>query len=171
MKKTQKILIISGLLCRKRFRWNSNLCWKVKFYFVIKNFLNHHYLWRAFHEGDQLPAKVSILKIVTMTIKLTFEIYFCDKGDSIETGVLRFPQWIRNFQAKVKISFWCRSKNKTTLNIFSFEILSGTGFTWVGSSNGHVPAGAVLAGNTSTGEPLYVSWFAFFDHNVSLNFF
>lgn len=38
----------------------------------------------------------------------------------------------------------------------NFEILSGTGFTWVGSSNGHVPAGAVLAGNQRTGEPLYV---------------
>lgn len=35
-------------------------------------------------------------------------------------------------------------------------MLLGTGFTWVGSSNGHVPAGAVLCGNTSTGEPLYI---------------
>lgn len=38
----------------------------------------------------------------------------------------------------------------------NFELLSGSGFTWVGSSNGHVPAGAVLAGNQATGEPLYV---------------
>ena len=28
--------------------------------------------------------------------------------------------------------------------------------TWVSSSNGHVPPGAVLAGNTSIGEPLYI---------------
>lgn len=44
------------------------------------------------------------------------------------------------------------------LEIFkpNFDLLSGTGFTWVGSSNGHVPAGAVLAGNQRTGEPLYV---------------
>lgn len=37
-----------------------------------------------------------------------------------------------------------------------FELLQGTGFTWVGSSNGHVPDGAVLAGNQVTGEPLYI---------------
>jgi len=38
----------------------------------------------------------------------------------------------------------------------NFELLSGSGFTWVGSSNGHAPAGAVSSGNTNTGEPLYI---------------
>lgn len=38
----------------------------------------------------------------------------------------------------------------------NFELLSGAGFTWIGSSNGHVPEGAVLAGSQATGEPLYV---------------
>lgn len=30
------------------------------------------------------------------------------------------------------------------------------GFEWVPSTNGHVPADAVVAGNQSNGEPLYV---------------
>lgn len=38
----------------------------------------------------------------------------------------------------------------------NFEVLSGEGFTWVGSGNGHVPAGAVVAGRTKQGEELYV---------------
>ena len=38
----------------------------------------------------------------------------------------------------------------------NFDLLSGTGFTWVGSSNGHIPSGAVLAGHQRTGEPLYI---------------
>lgn len=37
-----------------------------------------------------------------------------------------------------------------------FEYLSGTGFSWVASSNGHTPKGAVIAGNTVTGEPLAI---------------
>lgn len=36
------------------------------------------------------------------------------------------------------------------------QVLSGTGFTWVHSGNGHVPNGAVLCGNTVSGEPLYI---------------
>lgn len=44
------------------------------------------------------------------------------------------------------------------LEIFkpNFELLSGNGFQWIGSSNGHVPEGAVLAGHQRSGEPLYV---------------
>jgi hypothetical protein len=38
----------------------------------------------------------------------------------------------------------------------SFELLSGSGFQWIGSSNGHLPEGAVLAGSQRSGEPLYV---------------
>lgn len=30
------------------------------------------------------------------------------------------------------------------------------GFTWVGSSNGHTPFGAVVVGHTTTGEPLFI---------------
>lgn len=69
----------------------------------------------AFHEGDQLPAKVIPSKQAC---------YVSHNG----------------------------------LEIFkpNFELLQGSGFTWVGSSNGHVPDGAVLAGNTAGGEPLYV---------------
>jgi len=37
-----------------------------------------------------------------------------------------------------------------------FEYLCGNGLTWVGSSNGHVPDGAVMSGNTSSGEELYI---------------
>lgn len=74
-------------------------------------FFNHS----AFHEGDQLPAKVIPSKQAC---------YVSHNG----------------------------------LEIFkpNYELLSGHGFTWVGSSNGHVPAGAVLAGNTSGGEPLFI---------------
>lgn len=73
------------------------------------------YVGRAFHEGDQLPAKVIPSKNAC---------YVSHNG----------------------------------LEIFkpNFDLLSGAGFTWVGSSNGHVPAGAVVAGNQQTGEPLFV---------------
>lgn len=37
-----------------------------------------------------------------------------------------------------------------------FHILTGVGFEWFPSANGHVPADAVVAGNQSNGEPLYV---------------
>lgn len=37
-----------------------------------------------------------------------------------------------------------------------FHILTGIGFEWVPSANGHVPPDAVVAGNQSNGEPLYV---------------
>ncbi|CRK93742.1 CLUMA_CG007270, isoform A [Clunio marinus] len=73
------------------------------------------YVGRAFHEGDQIPAKVIPSKQAC---------YVSHNG-------------LEHFKP-------------------TFEVLSGTGFTWVGSSNGHVPPGAVLAGNQSTGEPLYV---------------
>lgn len=36
------------------------------------------------------------------------------------------------------------------------KILCGTGFTWVETSNGHVPAEAVSSGTQSNGEPLYI---------------
>lgn len=36
------------------------------------------------------------------------------------------------------------------------QILTGVGFEWVPSANGHVPADAVVAGNQSNGESLYV---------------
>ncbi|XP_053677724.1 uncharacterized protein LOC128727804 [Anopheles nili] len=73
------------------------------------------YVGRAYHDGDNLPAKVLPTKQAA---------YVSHNG----------------------------------LEIFksNFEVLTGTGFTWVGSSNGHVPAGAVPAGNTVSGSPLYV---------------
>lgn len=46
--------------------------------------------------------------------------------------------------------------NGTEVFKHHFEYLCGNGFTWVGSSNGHVPSGAVLAGNTASGEELFV---------------
>jgi hypothetical protein len=73
------------------------------------------YVGRAFHDGDQIPAKVIPSKNAC---------YVPHNG-------------MEHFKPQ-------------------FEILSGTGFTWVGSSNGHLPAGAVLAGHQRTGEPLYV---------------
>jgi hypothetical protein len=73
------------------------------------------YVGRAFHEGDQIPAKVIPSKQAC---------YVPHNG----------------------------------LEVFkpNFDLLSGTGFNWVGSSNGHVPTGAVLAGHQRTGEPLYI---------------
>lgn len=38
----------------------------------------------------------------------------------------------------------------------NFDYLVGEGFEWVGSSSGHVPDNAVLAGNEPSGEPHYV---------------
>lgn len=38
----------------------------------------------------------------------------------------------------------------------NFEFLAGTGFTWVASSNGHAPKGAVSSGPTTSGEVLYI---------------
>uniref|UniRef100_A0A336MS45 CSON006343 protein n=1 Tax=Culicoides sonorensis TaxID=179676 RepID=A0A336MS45_CULSO len=40
--------------------------------------------------------------------------------------------------------------------VTSYEVLVGDGFSWVGSSNGHVPENSVIAGHTSNGEPLYI---------------
>jgi len=38
----------------------------------------------------------------------------------------------------------------------SFEVLCGEGYNWVGSASGHVPPNAVDAGQTSSGERLYI---------------
>lgn len=38
----------------------------------------------------------------------------------------------------------------------NFEFLSGVGFTWVSSSNGHAPEGAVASGQTANREMLYI---------------
>lgn len=40
--------------------------------------------------------------------------------------------------------------------VSNFEVLTGSGFSWVGSSNGHTPAGAVVVGNQRNGEALYM---------------
>lgn len=48
------------------------------------------------------------------------------------------------------------SYNGQEILVSNYEVLTGHGFTWVGSGNGHVPEGAVVAGNQSSGEPLYV---------------
>lgn len=37
-----------------------------------------------------------------------------------------------------------------------FQILCGTGFEWINSANGHVPEGALCAGNQNDGEPLFI---------------
>lgn len=55
----------------------------------------------------------------------------------------------------------CNELNLKTLSSESFvfvyiQVLCGDGFSWVGSSNGHVPDGAVVAGTQSNGESLYV---------------
>ena len=38
----------------------------------------------------------------------------------------------------------------------NFDYLVGNSFQWVGSANGHVPAGAVLAGYDQSGEAGYI---------------
>lgn len=38
----------------------------------------------------------------------------------------------------------------------NFEYLVGNGFEWIGSANGHVPEGAVLAGNDQSEEAHYI---------------
>jgi len=77
--------------------------------------LSYPLYYSAFHDGDQLPAKVIPSKQAC---------YISHNG----------------------------------LEVFKshFEYLSGTGFSWVASSNGHTPKGAVIAGNTVTGEPLAI---------------
>lgn len=103
-------------LRRKWLWWNANLRWTVRKQESFVAFrLSYLTDSSAFHEGDQIPAKVIPSKQAC---------YVSHNG----------------------------------MEIFkpNYELLSGTGFTWVGSSNGHVPAGAVLAGNQATGEPLYV---------------
>lgn len=79
---------------------------------AVNKLLTH---FSAYHDGDQIPAKVIPSKQAC---------YISHNG----------------------------------LEVFKpiFDLLSGTGFTWVGSSNGHVPDGAVLGGSQRTGEPLYV---------------
>lgn len=42
------------------------------------------------------------------------------------------------------------------ISVHQFEILCGNGLTWVASSNGHVPDGAVSCGSQSNGESLFV---------------
>jgi hypothetical protein len=73
------------------------------------------YVGRAFHDGDQLPAKVIPSKQIA---------YVCHNG-------LEIPK-------------------------HQYEALTGIGFTWIASSNGHVPPNAVLGGQTNTGEPLHI---------------
>ncbi|KAL1403809.1 hypothetical protein pipiens_001758 [Culex pipiens pipiens] len=48
------------------------------------------------------------------------------------------------------------SHNGSELSVTHFEILRGTGFTWVQGSYGNVPSGAVPGGNSSSGELLYI---------------
>jgi len=73
------------------------------------------YVGRAYHEGDQIPAKVIPSRNVA---------YVPHNGQEI-----------------VK---------------HQYELLCGTGFTWVASAHGHVPEGAVSAGSQGNGEPLYI---------------
>uniref|UniRef100_A0A182MW78 Uncharacterized protein n=1 Tax=Anopheles culicifacies TaxID=139723 RepID=A0A182MW78_9DIPT len=73
------------------------------------------YIGRAYHAGDQLPAKV-------IPSKRTASVAYYGLEHVMP----------------------------------HFEVLTGTGFSWVGSGNGHVPAGAVYGGRTKTGEILYV---------------
>ena len=37
-----------------------------------------------------------------------------------------------------------------------YEVLTGTGLSWTGAANGHVPKNAVKGGHTADGQPLYV---------------
>lgn len=39
---------------------------------------------------------------------------------------------------------------------YEWQVLCGSGFSWVSSASGHVPPEAVTAGHQSNGEPLYV---------------
>jgi Protein of unknown function (DUF3421) len=82
---------------------------------ILYFFTNIHFNCSAFHDGDQLPAKVIPSKQAC---------YVSHNG----------------------------------LEVFKshFEYLSGTGFSWIASSNGHTPDGAVIAVNTVGGEPLAI---------------
>ncbi|XP_055690904.1 uncharacterized protein LOC129794238 [Lutzomyia longipalpis] len=73
------------------------------------------YVGRAFHEGDQLPAKVIPSKQIA---------YVSHNGQEIPKH--------------------------------HFEVFCHSSVSWVSSGHGSVPPNAVRAGNTSTGEPLYV---------------
>lgn len=73
------------------------------------------YVGRAFHEGDQIPAKVIPSKQVA---------YICYNGQEIPKH--------------------------------QYEVFCLASPNWVPSSHGAVPPNAVVAGRTSSGEPLYV---------------
>lgn len=48
------------------------------------------------------------------------------------------------------------SFNEKEVAITQFEALIGSGYIWVPSSNGNVPANAVMSGYTSSREPLFI---------------
>ncbi|XP_055859194.1 uncharacterized protein LOC129921410 [Episyrphus balteatus] len=73
------------------------------------------YVGRAYHEGDNLPAKV---------VPSKNNAYVCWGGREI---------------------------TKT-----HYEVLTGNHYRWIPCAAGSVPPNAVLAGNTVTGEPLYI---------------
>ncbi|EDV33113.1 uncharacterized protein Dana_GF23006 [Drosophila ananassae] len=73
------------------------------------------YVGRAFHDGENLPAKVIPSKGCA---------YVAHDGHEHQKG--------------------------------QYEILVGHHYSWVPSSNGHVPHRAVESGHTRSGEPLFV---------------
>lgn len=58
------------------------------------------------------------------------------------------------------------SYNCNEVMVQCYEVLTGSGFSWIGSSNGHTPPGAVLVGKQRNGEPLYMGR-AFFQGSLT----
>lgn len=58
------------------------------------------------------------------------------------------------FMPSKRAAYVCYSGREHSVH--SIEVLVQSTLTWVHSSNGHVPAGAVSAGSTRNGEMLYV---------------
>ena len=82
---------------------------------ICIQFLIYCLFLRAFHDGDQLPAKVIPSKQSCFVSHNGLEVFKSH-----------------------------------------FDYLSGSGFNWVASSNGHTPEGAVIAGVTVHGDELAI---------------
>lgn len=99
------------------------------------------YFGRTIHEGEQLAVKV---------IPTNKYAAICYKGKEIPKSSYEVINHYRLHKPLHKML-------TVLINIsVCFQLLCGTGFTWIASSNGDVPDGAVRTGCLPTGEPLYV---------------
>ncbi|KOX67602.1 hypothetical protein WN51_08704, partial [Melipona quadrifasciata] len=111
------------------------------------------YVGRAYHEGDMLPAKVIPDKNVA---------YVCHNGEEHpkhDFEVSKTPKTSAVLSSKsfipLEIIETKSAKHKAS-TLAGLVVLAQGEFAWEFCSNGSVPSDAVIAGQTSDGEPLYV---------------